>query len=239
MFHFFETVLDKALESSVKFRTFVQAHEYVSDFFVDEHTKVCCGATRAAIIDDRADFIVKFDIDEDSRHTSLCEKECDVYDDALSNGVERFFAEPKYIGTFKRTFAAFRIQELYEDADFCMSDCGDEDIVRIAEELNLIEVPISISIDLYMYPKATRARHRELSPVAHSLTRSPLGIRDMEVADIFYQEYGEEKFWALSEFLEWEDINDMHFGNIGVVDGHYVIIDYAGFKDSEEYIEND
>lgn len=45
----------------------------------------------------------------------------------------------------------------------------------------------------------------------------------------FLNYYGEEKFKLLSQFLEDNDIHDLHSGNLGYIGSKPVIIDYAGY----------
>ena len=49
------------------------------------------------------------------------------------------------------------------------------------------------------------------------------------VATLFAETYGYEEFLRLNDFLEWYDINDLHSGNIGYINGKLVFIDYAGY----------
>ena len=58
---------------------------------------------------------------------------------------------------------------------------------------------------------------------------SPLLVENyVGVANTFYETYGEEKYNELSRFLSKMKIDDVHSGNIGMIDKSLVLIDYAG-----------
>ena len=61
------------------------------------------------------------------------------------------------------------------------------------------------------------------SPAADRL--SPTWIHN------FIEAYGESEYFSLLDFCNRIDINDLHSGNIGYMDNHPVIFDYAGFFD--------
>lgn len=46
-----------------------------------------------------------------------------------------------------------------------------------------------------------------------------------------YEYYGEEKFVEFMKFLYDQNINDLHDGNLGMINGRPVILDYSGFND--------
>ena len=58
---------------------------------------------------------------------------------------------------------------------------------------------------------------------------SPLSERYPSIGARFVRLYGEEEFNRLSEFLEWEEVNDLHNGNVAEWNGGFVIVDYAGY----------
>ena len=60
-------------------------------------------------------------------------------------------------------------------------------------------------------------------------THSPLAERSFAVAAAFLHECGKEEFYSLSDFCSEYEINDLHRGNVGYLDGHIVILDYAGY----------
>ena len=61
---------------------------------------------------------------------------------------------------------------------------------------------------------------------------SPMRERNLAVAIDFIREYGQEAYVALSDFMYEENINDLHCGNVGDIDGRMVFIDYSGYHSS-------
>ena len=66
---------------------------------------------------------------------------------------------------------------------------------------------------------------------AASYNRSPLTERQSAIAATFIKELGLDLFLQISNLLEEEEVNDMHGGNIGYMNGHLVIVDYAGYHE--------
>ena len=93
-----------------------------------------------------------------------------------------------------------------------------------------------ISLQLYAYPRAisfSSYRYNYLSKEEEEeISESPLAQRNELIAAAFIQDWGFDKFEALSEFCEDCDINDIHTGNVGIIRGKIVLIDYAGFHSS-------
>ena len=64
-----------------------------------------------------------------------------------------------------------------------------------------------------------------------SKSNSPLIERGNDIGYAFAERYGEEEFLELSEFLEEENINDLHSSNIMERNGNLILTDYAGYND--------
>lgn len=118
--------------------------------------------------------------------------------------------------------------ELYEQAkDYGCADCLAPAIYigRYREEEN------GMWWDLYAYKKA------ECGYRSHNTdfrAASPLTERCWSIGEDICTDWGKGMFARLSEFCEDNDINDIHSGNVGRIDGKLVLIDYAGYHDSEE-----
>ena len=95
-----------------------------------------------------------------------------------------------------------------------------------------------IRFPLYAYPRAKRyeffkkEEEQNISLVDFvSKSNSPLIERGNDIGYAFAERYGEEEFLELSEFLEEENINDLHSGNIMERNGNLILTDYAGYND--------
>ena len=160
-------------------------------FDINEHVYMVSGVTRAAIVDENYDWIVKYDID----CHEYCEREIDLYQKAICNRLEMCFPECAYIGTFQDI-------PLYA---FRKAKCNYHSRNLFNEELEYIKTH-----------------------------KSPLSERNKSVAADLLKSWNEDIFEALSEFCYENEINDLHGNNVGWIDGKLVLIDFAGYSDSEE-----
>ena len=137
----------------------------------------------------------------------------------------------------------------YQDYEFCDRE---EAITKSAKQYDLedmiapalyvgkyVDEENYICLNLYAYPRAisfSSAMYSDLSEEDEvRVAASPLAKRNELIAAAFIQDWGFDKFEALSEFCEEWDINDIHMGNVGIVGGRIVLIDYAGFHANSEY----
>ena len=117
---------------------------------------------------------------------------------------------------------------------------GIECMFAECEYLGRLDLDDNDYVYLYGYKKAKmtyRSRkidaneEEELTPYADS----PLRERNDCIAADLLHDWGTELFEKLDWFCANNDINDLHNGNVGYVDGKLVLIDYSGFEDSEDY----
>ena len=248
IFNHFSTIIDQMINNSLFWSTYYQRPFSFSDSidgsYYDEmpaHISVHSGATRTCLVDEDYDWVVKFDTMEDT-YGSACEREEEIYEASKSYALDRYFAEVVYLGNYTREINFYNIDDIEHWVDFFDYDPEDFDQKFIENEDNFGPVhPVIISIPLYAYRKAepydcgpadadSRARAKKIA--------SPLYSRNVAIAVAFIREFGMDEYEAFSEFgLEW-DINDLHFGNIGEIDGHMVLIDYSGYHDAD-YDEED
>ena len=92
---------------------------------------------------------------------------------------------------------------------------------------------IWLPIMLFKKCKCGMRTYPEFDEVPDTISNSPLSERCLEIGMAFYDEYGPEVCARLTQFLCDHDVNDLHLGNVGYIDGHIVLIDYAGFEDDE------
>ena len=246
IFRHYSEILDDLLDSSLWFETYFQ-NPYMLDENIfggdwtrlDDNFSFCTGATRACIVDSDYDYVVKFDIEDDA-YGSACKREESIYQHAVERGVDKYLAETSYIGTYTRTiqfYDAYDIEQTFTWYGYGEED-WDEKFAQHEDEMGDIH-PIVISIPLYAYRRAdpyqpfitNEDEHNYNSSVRR--VASPLRSRNLAVAISFVKEFGFDEYVKFSQFGMEEDINDLHFNNIGCIDGHLALIDYSGYHDWE------
>ena len=121
-------------------------------------------------------------------------------------------------------------------------DGDDEDILENIEEEGFQKKEISIYLDLYEYPKVeTKPLYYAPSKEVETKVKrsgSSFAQKNTFVAAYFVEKYGYEEFMKIADFLEWNEINDLHSGNIGYIGDRIIFIDYAGYYDPDESYES-
>ena len=245
IFNHYSKVIDNLLDSSMWMQAWFQHPSWLDEHICGENHEelpsnisINDGATRGCIIDDEYDYVVKFDI-EDDNFGSACEREEKIYRMAEVYAMNQYLNEIAYIGTYTRTFYFYTWDDIFQCCHYNES-CYDEnyfceELAKHEEEMDLCE--ITISIPLYA---CERAYGYDCGPIDNNLIsraqkiQSPLRERNLAVATAFVRDYGEEEYRLFSEFAIENDINDLHLGNIGMVDGMLKFIDYAGYHNGEE-----
>lgn len=247
VFNHFSTLLDDMIEGSLFFQTYFQApcyiedvHGSIDDVNVPKNVHLYFGATRGCIVDDDFNYVVKFDIDEDSWNDSVCHREADIYSRAVRSGVARYLASCVYLGTFTKTIQFYHYDDIDQHMDwrdYNFTEFNDEFMKHEDDFGNIVS--ITINVPLYAYPKAdyfsmdTSGASAETYNCARRIN-SPLRERNLSLAIVFIEQYGEEAYVDFTEFMVEENINDLHCGNVGMVNGSFVLIDYAGYHSSDE-----
>ena len=244
IFAHFSKILDNMLDNSLFFETYFQYPTSIENIYgsaddeiMTENLSIRFGATRGCIIDENYDYVVKFDVDEDD-YGSVCSVEHSIYQAAKSRNLHQYFAEVEYIGSYTKTIMFYDLYQINREMDPCYDYDNIEFDKEFAEhEDSFGELhPVTISIPLYAYRKAKphwgimhkNADSQTYRNIANSID-SPMRERNLAVAIDFISEYGEEAYLELSEFMSEENINDLHSGNVGNIDGHFVFIDFAGY----------
>ena len=247
IFSHFKSVLDDMIIHSNMFKIFIQSPRYLeTEIFGDgvhipASVVLASGATRICVIDENYDYVVKFDYEEDARG-SACEREERFYKKAEKEELNKYFSEVEYIGEYKAEFESYYPYEVedylnYEDEDF------ERDFLEFEEKFG-IKKHTTIIIPLYAYrradenPSYSRGYVTKEEETSLRASESPLSQRALEIAIEFFKCYGAEEFNRLSDFLVAMGVNDIHRGNIGFVCDGPVIIDYAGYFDSDDEEED-
>ena len=204
------------------------------------HLDVKFGATRGCFIDNQNDWVVKFNNPEEANCGS-CENEMDIYNKACVKGLEKYFAQPVYLGDYVKKITFYEAYEIeynmgryyfYDEMGFYKT------LEKVVNKYEMKKKELVIRFPLYAYPRAKRyeffkkEEEQNISLVDFvSKSNSPLIERGNDIGYAFAERYGEEEFLELSEFLEEENINDLHSGNIMERNGNLILTDYAGYND--------
>ena len=242
IFNHYSEILDTMLENSIWFDAFFQNPSDFDDSLMPKEDIPCgitvaSGATRTCIIDSDCDWVVKFDINDDD-YGEACQRELNIYRDAREKHLDRYFTEVQYVGTYTRYINFYDIADLERWTNVYCQDKDEfiADLTRHEEDMEVQQ--ILISLPLYAYRRATGYNFTTTvtAPMREQIKRvgSPLRSRNIVIAAEFIARYGFSEYVKFSRFgLEWE-INDVHMGNIGDVNGDMVLIDFAGFHDCDD-----
>lgn len=120
--------------------------------------------------------------------------------------------------------------EIYEKAE----ELGIEQLFAKTEIYDFIQgyYPIYIQEKAVMFFRSSRTLHSEEKLKETSSKASAIydycSIDNEWLTDVL-DYYGEEKFITFLQFLKKQNINDLHSGNIGYIDGRPVVVDYSGY----------
>ena len=237
--HYYTTLLDDLIDCHDYYKAFFQHPICLNEDKEEIGCGLYFGATRCGLVptSNECGWILKFDTDYDSRNTSLCETEIELYEKAVQYGVQNCFCEAKFLGWYETDVLYYEWEEI-EDLIWCVDE---EEFQNRLEEVaaNLTLRPIHITLPLYAYRYANDIRLWGLSSTEAEREfvrshRSPLTQRNENVALRLLQDWGMEKYRMLEKFVEKFRINDLHGGNIGEIGGKVVLTDYAGYHDEED-----
>lgn len=239
IFNHFSSIIDELLKTSMFFEAYFQRPWFLDSHISGEiheelpsNISIHDGATKACIIDYDYDWVIKFDIDDDIEFGSACKRELKLYNKAKRLNLDSYFTEPIFLGTYQKKITFYDIDEIEQYCDWSGYDAEefDEEIMKNEEYMTIKE--IVISIPLYAYRRANLYNYKKLDDSFVNSAKkiySPLRERNVAVAAAFIQEYGYEQYKNITNFMCENDINDIHLGNIGEVDGHLIITDWNGY----------
>lgn len=234
IFEHYSNILDNLI-SVYDFAKYYFQNPFTLDNGIREgNLKIVSGSSRGCIIDTSYDWVVKYDLEGCGVNT--CEKEEHIYEAAMRNSVEKFFVEAIYLGTYCRSFEYFEeksFEHVYCHVESFMADDFMEEVGEKEEEGEKKKV-ISIELPLYAYRRANAFFPEsilDVGKVRKKLGVSPLTEKHIVVGHEFSKAYTEEEYKKLVAFLEKEGINDLHCGNVGMINGKPVLIDYCGYEE--------
>lgn len=242
IFEHYSYILDSLIDNSVFWSVYFEQPYGLDTIYGDEEDNslpssvtLAYGATRACLIDDNEDWVVKFDVSDDGLG-SCCDREVDIFRAAESAGLERYFADAIFLGVYEHTINSYEMAEVEQKMDWYGYDEAEFERRLIDIEDQLTVKRVHISIPLYAYPRATECEYPFLTDEEQrtiSSRETPLNERSIAVAGAFIEEYGMDSYNELCEFCVEHRINDLHMGNIGVTtyDNRLVLIDFSGYHE--------
>lgn len=163
------------------------------------------GVSKAVFILPEHKYVIKIPF-EGLAH-DYCSLEAFFYQQAKSYGMARHFAPCERM-------PVYRYDNLDNDIDLSLN--------------HIIECPV------YLMEYCTVNSYQNENMVSHSNLDRVYSERDQcDIIRIFSNSYDDEEIIELLEFLEEQDMNDFHNGNIGIKDGLPILIDYSGYKTSD------
>ena len=226
-FKFYSKILDKMISDSNYWRYyFVSPGDTNSDIEVAPGVMLYAGATRACLVADECDEVIKWDIDD----SHSCATEEETYFAAENEGYSDYLVPCRFLGNYTRTVY---IDDHYDVGEQVNWSTDPDDWDNIEEDPTQ---KYTISVPLYAYEKIDKdtfyADYDSVSAEEKEYCRnsgSPLQERNICVAVEFLRLMGTEKFCEFSSFCHDYKINDLHCSNVGYLHGRFVIIDYAGY----------
>ena len=194
------------------------------------------GATRSCLVDNNYPYVVKWDTLEVGDYG--CEREAELYNEAIAQELDEYFLEPIYLGRYERTVVAYDANDFYderaEDEKYYPTEAEYSDTIMALDNEGLWPKQQTISLELWAYPRAVSAsntlqqEHSENArQVATSYPRYGLNLDPPSIA-AWVDEIGATRYQQLYDFLIDNDICDIHSGNIMQYKSHLVFSDYAG-----------
>lgn len=186
--------------------------EFVEDklYEIGEYSfKLTWGATRLVIIPQEKflDYVIKVPF---HNKKDYCNIETNLYNLAVKEGLELFFAAEEYVCDYSSNH--IYIQERAEiDYDYCIDIMRDYYLVHYDED-DYYEQDEYLNFDDYVMSLASRDGYQPLDSLL-------IGLFDAD-----------DQYKMLYDFIKDNQINDLHYANIGFRDGLPLFIDYSGYN---------
>lgn len=166
------------------------------------------GATRLVVWDwDYPDFVVKIPLYTDC--FKYCEKEAEIYRTAVADGVDRYFAWCDFI-------------DYYNDWPVYAMEFVNCDSDTIEDE------SYSSAYKSWCEENGYDSEDEKVSDEFNDLYYSDEMCYD-SILDWFYDQVSDVIEIALRKFIGRNKVNDIHAQNVGYLNGHVCLCDYAGF----------
>lgn len=242
IFNHYSHILDKLIGDFNYFKAYFQdpffMDEDVNKYDLEEYNytcdlKIACGATRCCLVDNNYPYVVKLNLSESDNISDSCEDEINFYRAAKEWKCQQYLTEVQFLGVYTKEIFFYDIMDIYHKMNYESyfdEDKFNNELQEMIDTENVKRKKIVIQIPLYGY---ARAEHYSFYGLENVIIRgaSPLCERNDNVGRAFVRDWGEEGFETLSNFLSEYNINDLHVGNIGCVNGKIVLIDFGGFHE--------
>lgn len=202
------------------------------------------GCTKFVFWDkDRMDYVFK--IPFANMNEDYCNSEVEVYNSAIDAGVADCFAWCAYLDTFDHGMVTVR-HEVWHDEDGGFEEVVVDTIhslmpIYAMEFADVDEEGIastSESIQRALHQQGIKDRG-EYDTCDHADEDEDYGDYDDYMVDgdsiegveyVMRDQWGEALFNKFDEFCSDNQVNDLHAANVGFVDGHFVCVDYSGYR---------
>lgn len=165
---------------------------------------VSWGATRVCIFKSSWDFVLK--MEKDNRQTDYCALEAYHYDMAKKYNVQRILLPIEKIASFENGI------KVYRQTKYSTGWCDRE------------------HRDKVMFKKAFVSMQN--SKQFHKIMESVNDQIAYEWVARTIQLYGKKFMFSFEQWLNEYEINDLHIGNIGMLNSRPILLDYAGYRGS-------
>lgn len=198
-------MMKELLDYLAKYSPERHLRSYMYDFLhTHEGYEMHTGATRICVYHKDWDFVLKFD--EEYLTTAYCSLECYHYEMAKAYRVERVLLPIERVATFDNGLKVYR-QAKFTTGWHDLS-CKDNKALRSAYEQT-------------KHSKTFKKIYKGMHHDTH----------EFWVARVT-QLYGKKFMRSLEDWISEYQVNDLHTGNIGLLNGVPVLLDYAGYRGS-------
>lgn len=245
VFNHYSRILDDLISDFNFFKAFFQEPYYLDEVIDSDdynydfpcNIKIACGATRCCIVDKDYPYVVKMNLAETDNLSDACEDEISIYSAAVEFGCQNYLTEARYLGEYVKEIFFYSIRDINYNMDYeayLDEEKFNDNLQEMVDEADVKRKKITIHIPLYGYRRADNYSILGNIPKKEISTASPLCQRNENIGYAFARDWGVEEYDIFSRFLSEYNVNDLHCGNIGGIDGRIVLIDFGGFHDGEE-----
>lgn len=197
--------MDELLDYLAKYNPDRHLRSYLNDFLrTHKEYEMHAGATRICMYHKDWDFVLKFD--EEYQFTAYCSLECYHYEMAKAYRVEKVLLPIERIATFDNGL------KIYRQAKFTT---GWHDLNR--KDNKALRSAYEQLRNRKTFKKIYEGMHYD--------------THEYWVARVT-QLYGKKFMRSLENWIAEYEINDLHTGNIGMLNGVPILLDYAGYRGS-------
>lgn len=198
-------MIKELLDYLAKYNPERHLRSYMYDFLhTHEGYEMHTGATRICVYHKDWDFVLKFD--KEYQTTAYCSLECYHYEMAKAYRVERVLLPIERVATFDNGLKVYR-QAKFTTGWHDLSNKDNKALRSAYEQTKHSKT----------FKKIYKGMHHD--------------THEFWVARVT-QLYGKKFMRSLENWISEYEVNDLHTGNIGLLNGVPVLLDYAGYRGS-------